>query len=245
MRCYSNSDVGPGSDLPGDVLRLTVRLLPLALLVLAVGSTQTVAAPQLSGPSPQIVPNARLPQPIDPVIRQVQVRRLAAETKYAEAYYVHLQRMNEITEGKFVWQDRASNVTLWLVAFVVISGVGLSFFQIWIAFHKSPDATTNSSDTTIEASATSFRVTSSVVGIIVLIISTGFLYLFLKEVYDIKVIDITKATPTPTQQTYAVPLEGAGTQPLTIQQYGEPVPDAQPPSLSQITSSKAPSRQRH
>jgi len=138
--------------------------------------------------------------------------------------------MNEITEGKFTWQDLASNVTLWLVVFVVVAGVGLSFFQIWIAFHRGPAVA--SSDTTIEASATSFRVTSSVVGIVILIISTGFLYLFLKEVYDIKLVDITKSTAAPVREQI-VPNP-------TPQDFGLPTPTAGPPMPVKGVSQRRP-----
>lgn len=171
-------------------------------------------------------------------VEQASVRRIDAETRYAEAYYAHLAKMNEITEGKFVWQDRASNVTLWLVAFVVVSGVGLSFFQIWIAFHQPPGASAGTGDTTIEASATSFRVTSSVVGIVILVIATGFLYLFLKEVYDIKIIDITKATPAPAESNS--PSRGAIQAPISMEQFGLPPPDAR--SIVKPTPTPVPSR---
>jgi hypothetical protein len=112
---------------------------------------------------------------------------LEAETAYAERYYKHLDRMNGITANKFIWQDRASEVTLWLVAFVVISGVCLAALQLWLAFFRGGEIT----DTTLEVSASNFRVTSSVVGIIILTISVAFLYLFLKEIYRIELIDLS------------------------------------------------------
>jgi hypothetical protein len=142
------------------------------------------------------------------------------ESIYRAAYYQHLDRMNQITEGKFVWQDRASEVTLWLVVFIVVAGVGLSFFQIWIAFHKDGKI----GDTSIEASAQNFRVTSSVVGIIILLISTGFLYLFLQHVYEIKVVDLR----APGDQAAPVALA----RPKTAADYGLPPPDASAPPPS-------------
>lgn len=114
--------------------------------------------------------------------------RNAVDQKYYRAYYDYLARINEVQINKFVWQDRASEVTLWLVVIVVVSGLAMSAFQLWIAFHR-PD---HSTDTTIDLSAQNFRVTSSVVGIVVLIISIGFLFLFLREVYNIKMVSIAE-----------------------------------------------------
>lgn len=114
--------------------------------------------------------------------------RNAVDQKYYKAYYDYLARINDVQINKFVWQDRASEVTLWLVVIVVVSGLAMSGFQLWIAFRR-PD---HSTDTTIDLSAQKFRVTSSVVGIVVLIISIGFLFLFLREVYDIKMVSSTE-----------------------------------------------------
>jgi hypothetical protein len=118
---------------------------------------------------------------------ELEMRRLEAETRYAEKYYEHLERLNKIAADKFVWQDRASEVILWLVAMVVIGGISLTAFQLWMAFGKAGAIT----ETTLEASAKNFRVTSSVVGIIVLVISVSFLYLFLREVYHIEIVGVS------------------------------------------------------
>ena len=112
------------------------------------------------------------------------VERNAVDQKYYKQYYEYLTKINQIQINKFIWQDRASEVTLWLVVIVVISGLSMSAFQLLIAFRR-PD---HSTDTTIDISAQNFRVTSSVVGIVVLLISIGFLFLFLREVYNIKMV---------------------------------------------------------
>lgn len=200
------------------------------MMIAGIALASSFGAAQISGVPTPTTTNASAPliepPPRAAVSSNLPTRRLEAETRYAESYYAHLARMNEITEGKFTWQDRASNVTLWLVVFVVVSGIGLSFFQIWIAFHRGPGPGT--SDTTIEASATSFRVTSSVVGIVILIISTGFLYLFLKEVYDIKLLDITKTT--------AQPVQGSAAGSLSPQDFGLPPSIGEPPASANRAS---------
>jgi hypothetical protein len=114
--------------------------------------------------------------------------RNAVDQKYYKSYYEYLEKINEVQINKFIWQDRASEVTLWLVVIVVISGLSMSAFQLFIAFRR-PD---HSTDTTIDLSAQNFRVTSSVVGIVVLLISIGFLFLFLREVYNIKMVSIVE-----------------------------------------------------
>lgn len=122
--------------------------------------------------------------------------RNAVDHKYYKEYYAYLSKINQVQINKFIWQDRASEVTLWLVVIVVMSGLSMSAFQLFIAFRR-PD---HSTDTTIDISAQNFRVTSSVVGIVVLLISIGFLFLFLREVYNIKMVSTVENVASADEQ---------------------------------------------
>lgn len=181
---------------------MTALVLVISIWCLTVGSRPAhgatpvgpVSAGQSAAPTMDVPVAKTLTQSMGPGARDAAgfekyvAERNAVDQKYYKAYYDYLTRINEVQINKFVWQDRASEVTLWLVVIVVVSGLAMSGFQLWIAFRR-PD---HSTDTTIDLSAQNFRVTSSVVGIVVLIISIGFLFLFLREVYDIKMVSSTE-----------------------------------------------------
>jgi hypothetical protein len=102
------------------------------------------------------------------------------------AYYTELMDANVQT---FYAQEIASYVVLILVFLVVVSGVLFSGFQLW----KSV-STGVQSNSDFELSAAKVRVTSSVVGIVVLTISLVFLFIYTQEVYQIKLLDTGPAT---------------------------------------------------
>jgi hypothetical protein len=100
-------------------------------------------------------------------------------------YYTGLMDVNLQT---FYAQQIASYVILILVFLVVVSGVLFSGFQLWksVSIGVQPNSD-------FELSAAKVRVTSSVVGIVVLTISLVFLFIYTQEVYQIKLIDTQPA----------------------------------------------------
>jgi hypothetical protein len=107
--------------------------------------------------------------------------------KYIEAELAHYDYqidMMNVTKALYDWQHMASNVILFLVVLVVLAGVAFSGLQLWKAVSQGgPQSTTE-----LELSATKFRITSSIVGIVVLSLSLVFLYLFVLKVYTIRPI---------------------------------------------------------
>jgi len=101
--------------------------------------------------------------------------------------YKSQARLHEHRASIFEWQLMAANVVLALVVLVVSAGIIFSAMQLRKALLM--DQPQDSAE--LELSATKIRVTSSVVGIIVLVLSLGFLYLFLTEVFDLEPIDLT------------------------------------------------------
>jgi hypothetical protein len=87
----------------------------------------------------------------------------------------------EADRNVFDWQLRASEILMWVVIGVVVSGVLFSGYQLWFSLHIGVVPQTE-----FEVSREKARVTSSVVGVLVLIISLAFFYLFLNEVYRIR-----------------------------------------------------------
>jgi hypothetical protein len=94
-------------------------------------------------------------------------------------YYKQLMGVNLAV---FHVQRIASYVVLFLVFVVVTSGVLFSGFQLW----KSVSIAGVQASSDLEVSAAKVRVTSSVVGIVVLAISLAFLFIYTREVYTIK-----------------------------------------------------------
>jgi hypothetical protein len=79
------------------------------------------------------------------------------------------------------WEMTASSVILWLTVVVVVCGLVFSGMQLWHAMKVGQNT-----DGTWEISATGMKITSAVVGLIVLAMSIAFVYLFLDRVYPVK-----------------------------------------------------------
>lgn len=125
----------------------------------------------------------------------------AARDSYNQYYYDNYARdLAAIRLNAFWWQALASQVLLCVVVVVCLSGVFFSGYQLWIATSRGPvdgsaKSTADPISTSVELSWQSVRVTSSVIGLIVLVVSVAFLYLFLKEVYKIETAGELIGTP--------------------------------------------------
>lgn len=113
---------------------------------------------------------------------------------YHKKYYSYLSKKADINLAQFEWQQRASEFLLWLVVSVVLSGILFSGYQLW----KAAQIKKFSGDSSIEISIQKVKLTSSIVGLLVLTISIIFLYLFLVEVYRIKIVDLSPTETKPT-----------------------------------------------
>lgn len=117
-----------------------------------------------------------------------------AKAEYTQRYYKYLAEKADVTIDQFRWQRSASGWLLWLVILVVISGVVFSGVQLW----RASSIKDLGGESTIEIEARKVKITSSVVGVIVLSISIVFFYFFLVEVYTIKVVDMSGSEVSPT-----------------------------------------------
>ncbi len=122
-------------------------------------------------------------------------------------------------QAVFAWQIKAANWLLLIV--VVISCCGVIFAgyemvagrQMMMAASKAIQASNqtdrgepedpaslpllpNPNDITFILEPAKVQIRSAVIGLVILTISLGFLYLFLKEVYSIRVIDLTNPNAT-------------------------------------------------
>lgn len=89
----------------------------------------------------------------------------------------------------FEWQLYSSRVIFWVVLSLVAIGIFFSGVQFYKAL-RAPQPNTKSERlselTELEISARGLKVSSPVLGVIILVISLAFLYLFLVHVYPIK-----------------------------------------------------------
>jgi hypothetical protein len=125
--------------------------------------------------------NAALRKQIDE--RDSELCRKYLQVKMKE--YDFQARLMDLNMETFSGQSVQTYIVMMLVVAVVLSGIGFSAFQLWKAM-GSAGIQTNSE---LEMSAKNVRVTSSVVGVVVLTISIVFLYIYTREVYAIKLID--------------------------------------------------------
>ena len=95
--------------------------------------------------------------------------------------------LSRYTVSVFERQGTASNIVLAVVVFIVISGIALTAYQLRIAAKKGGPQ----SSTDLEASAAKVRITSSSVGIVVLVVSLLFFYLYIKEIYKIVEVPVS------------------------------------------------------
>jgi hypothetical protein len=108
--------------------------------------------------------------------------------KYIEAkkqeydYQIKLMKLNLDT---FETQWLQTYTVMALVALVVVAGVCFSAFQLW----RSIGVAGVQLNSELEMSARNVRVTSSVVGVVVLVISIGFLYIYTHEVYQLRFVN--------------------------------------------------------
>jgi hypothetical protein len=156
-------------------------LLPLlAALWLLLLSTSVIAQEQ--PPTPE-----QLQKQI--AIMQDQIKALKSDLelqqKYVEAkkkeydYQIGLMQFNL---EAFNAQTPQTYVVMALVILVVVAGLLLSAYQLWKSVHVA-GVQTNSE---LELSAKNVRVTSSIVGIVILVISIAFLYIYVHEVYRLR-----------------------------------------------------------
>jgi hypothetical protein len=97
--------------------------------------------------------------------------------------YDYLVNLRDMNIRAFKAQQAASYVLLALVILVVVAGTLFAGLQLWRSLTVGVQATTE-----LEFSASKVRITSSVVGIVVLTLSIAFLYIYTKEVYHIRVV---------------------------------------------------------
>lgn len=128
-----------------------------------------------------------------PTTAQQQLFNDSTLAMYQNAMYAYYEyRVSGFKHRKdvFAWQLYSSKLIFWSVLLLVISGISFSGIQFYKSMRKSDAAVSNETETTteFEASAKGIKVSSPVLGVIILVISLAFFYLYLVYVYPISEI---------------------------------------------------------
>jgi len=97
------------------------------------------------------------------------------------AQYDEQMSLMKYNAGLYDWEQRASDVMMWIVVAVVAAGVVFSGFQLYMAARLGQKA-----DGTFEVSATGMKVTSTIIGVLILAMSIAFMLIFVDKVYTIQ-----------------------------------------------------------
>jgi hypothetical protein len=137
------------------------------------------------------------------------IRSKEYQMKSYDFYIKELDR----THRRLVWHAHASTIIFWLVVFIVLAGIAFSAIQFYMALRvnkgkmvkpkkgkAAPPPTEDDDDdmgeTKLKVSKDGIEVSSSIMGIIILVLSIAFFYLYLTIVYPIKGVN----DPAPTEQ---------------------------------------------
>lgn len=104
-----------------------------------------------------------------------------------KAYYDYRTEGFDHRQRVFEWQLLSSR----LIFVIVIALVGAGIYFSWLQFRadlKKTDRTGETAASTLEASASGIKVSSPVLGVVILVISLLFFYLYLQYVYPIEEI---------------------------------------------------------
>ncbi|MDZ7757700.1 hypothetical protein [Rhodohalobacter sp.] len=116
---------------------------------------------------------------------------IAMYQKAMQAYYEYRVSGFEHRKNVFLWQLVSSKMIFFGVLLMVFCGICFSGIQFYKSMTMSKVEGVEAIDTGVtefEASTSGIKVTSSVLGIIVLVISLAFFYLYLVYVYPISEI---------------------------------------------------------
>jgi hypothetical protein len=173
-----------------------IAWIALALLVILNTSLSASWLSEITGididlrsnsvPAP-LPPPATAPADTDPKVRAAFIgAQVAYYQTYAETLK-HSQASGRYVDMVFAWQVESSRVLFWVVIAIVLSGLLLCWLQFLKGWRRRPTAAGE-----LEISAGGVKISSPVLGLLVLAISLTFFYLFLFYVYPIRVIELPR-----------------------------------------------------
>jgi hypothetical protein len=124
--------------------------------------------------APVLVPD----QYLDPAAKEALRRSLQSYYEYRTSGFEHRRRV-------FAWQLLSSKIIFVVVISLVAMGIYFSWLQFRAGLRREAGSGDEEHRTTIEATAKGIKVSSPVLGVIILVISFLFFYLYLVYVYPI------------------------------------------------------------
>ena len=107
-------------------------------------------------------------------------RASQARSEYDEAYWHYQRDAIEHTRKVYAWQHVSSVIIFYVVIFLVLIGVLFSWLQFRAAAYKGESEE-------LDASMKGVKITSSTLGVVILVLSMCFFYLYLRYVYPVNV----------------------------------------------------------
>jgi hypothetical protein len=106
----------------------------------------------------------------------------ASYAEYLVAFYKGATEIRKMRQDMYAWQVFAGNLVLFVVVLMSVGGFFITIFQIYQLYRMN----IVDRPTTIDISLHRIQLTTSITGVLVLIISFLFLLIFLHEVYLIR-----------------------------------------------------------
>lgn len=123
-------------------------------------------------------------------------KRLIMEDTYQEAKYEYYIQSLHSRKDAFAWSHTSSKIIFWMVLVIVFFGLVFSSIQFYISMLRAKQRTLTkegqevptepATGTSLKISMSGLEVNSSVLGIIILVLSLGFFYIYLIHVYPVK-----------------------------------------------------------
>ena len=114
-------------------------------------------------------------------------------TALGQAIYDDHIALLDYNRRVFEWQMTSTMVSFWMVIALVLAGLAFAAIQFWRAMRAT--AGDPGLNTDLELSGKGLKVSSPVLGVIILTISLGFFYLYLLHVYPIEHVRGDPARP--------------------------------------------------
>jgi len=134
-------------------------------------------------PGPGNMPRVQLPAAPKDV--KLSPANQALQEKAIGEYFVHVMASNEHQRNVFRWQLFSAKVIFVTVILLVVSGIYFAAVQFYHGLKTGKQGTEN---TDVEISLKAVKVSSPVLGVIILTISLAFFYLYLVHVYPIEFV---------------------------------------------------------
>ncbi len=157
--------------------------------IVSKGADGRIHVTHCNGPE-GIIPSPAADDPSTPESSASYPAASAAYDEYLKAFYEYNTDALKNRHDVFSWQYYSTIVIFLLVIMLVVAGVVFAALQFRHGMRRK-----NQNVDTIELSLGSLKVSSSTMGIIVLTLSMGFFYLYLKFVYPVTIV--TDSSPPP------------------------------------------------